>query len=71
MNDTTRAKSLKARIDAGELIKQDGCELACVGDTYFLIGATGEHRLHRFATDNARLDAHWAGFCEINRAKGA
>ncbi len=38
------------------------------GEDFIMEGPTGEHRLTVAHTDLDRLAAHWAGFCENNRA---
>lgn len=46
--------------------KRGICSLAIEGDRYVFNGPSGRHSLAVSVTDEARLDAHWDGYVEVN-----
>ena len=74
----TQHKSLKARdarlkehgydlidfllITGEPLYEAGGCFLSDDGESYTMVGPTGEHSLLKSVTDQHRLRAHWNGF---------
>ena len=74
--DTWSPRLLQAMVNQGRIVfapvagRTDGatCRLSLTedGGWYHMSSPSGVHRLSIHATDAARLQAHWDGFCQSN-----
>ena len=49
------------------LYEAGGCFLSDDGESYTMVGPTGEHSLLKSVTDQHRLRAHWNGFVAASK----